>query len=129
MEFIISPLFRTFMSPFTYARYMHKWLLWRSFESLHLRSEHMGAIKGADYINRINQLNNEVWFDGKKVEGLLSEFPAFKELLRIKASLYDLQHDPKIKEEMTYISPLSGERVGLSFLQPKTGKKPDIFSP
>ena len=69
------------MSPFTYAMYMHKSLLWRSFESLHLRSERMGAIKGADYINRINQLNNEVWFDGKKVEGLLSEFPAFKELL------------------------------------------------
>ena len=103
---------------------MHKWLLWRSFESLHLRSERMGAIKGADYINRINQLKNEVWFDGKKVEGLLSEFPAFKELLRIKASLYDLQHDPKIKDEMTFASPVSGERVGMSYLQPKT--KEDI---
>ena len=80
----------------------------------------MGAIKGADYINRINQLKNEVWFDGKKVEGLLSEFPAFKELLRIKASLYDLQHDPKIKDEMTFASPVSGERVGMSYLQPKT---------
>ena len=80
----------------------------------------MGAIKGAEYINRINQLNNEVWFDGKKVEGLLSEFPAFKELLRIKASLYDLQHDPKLKDEMTFTSPTSGERVGLSYLQPKT---------
>ena len=84
----------------------------------------MGAIKGADYINRINQLKNEVWFDGKKVEGLLSEFPAFKELLRIKASLYDLQHDPKIKDEMTFASPVSGERVGMSYLQPKT--KEDI---
>lgn len=80
----------------------------------------MGAIKGADYINRLNQLNNEIWFDGKKVEGLLSEFPAFKELLQTKASLYDLQHDPKIKEEMTFTSPLSGEPVGLSYLQPKT---------
>ena len=80
----------------------------------------MGAIKGADYINRLNQLNNEIWFDGKKVEGLLSEFPAFKELLQTKASLYDLQHDPKIKGEMTFTSPLSGEPVGLSYLQPKT---------
>ena len=80
----------------------------------------MGAIKGADYINRLNQLNNEVWFDGVKVEGLLSEHPAFKGLLQTKASLYDLQHDPKIKNDMTFTSPTSGEPVGLSYLQPKT---------
>ncbi len=80
----------------------------------------MGAIKGAEYINRLNQLNNEVWFDGVKVEGLLSEHPAFKGLLQTKASLYDLQHDPKIKNDMTFTSPTSGEPVGLSYLQPKT---------
>ena len=80
----------------------------------------MGAIKGADYINRLNQLNNEIWFDGGKVEGLISEHPAFKGLLQMKASLYDLQHDPKLKEEMTFTSPTSGEPVGLSYLQPKT---------
>lgn len=80
----------------------------------------MGAINGANYINRLNQLKNEVWFDGKKVEGLLSEHPAFKSLLEVKASLYDLQHDPKLKDEMTFTSPTSGERVGLSYLQPKT---------
>ncbi len=80
----------------------------------------MGAITGADYIQRINQLNNEIWFDGEKVEGLLSEHPAFKGLLQTKAALYDLQHDPKIKNEMTFTSPLSGEPVGVSYLQPKT---------
>lgn len=80
----------------------------------------MGAIKGEDYINRLNQLNNEIWFNGEKVEGKISEHPAFKGLLQTKASLYDLQHDPKIKDEMTFTSPLSGEPVGLSYLQPKT---------
>ncbi|MBD8034267.1 4-hydroxyphenylacetate 3-monooxygenase, oxygenase component [Solibacillus merdavium] len=80
----------------------------------------MGAITGEFYINRLNQLNNEVWFDGEKVEGLLSEHPAFKGLIKTKASLYDLQHNPKIKDEMTFISPKSGEPIGLSFLQPKT---------
>lgn len=80
----------------------------------------MGAINGEFYINRLNQLNNEVWFDGEKVEGLLSEHPAFKGLIKTKASLYDLQHNPKIKDEMTFISPKSGEPLGLSFLQPKT---------
>ncbi|MBB4824948.1 4-hydroxyphenylacetate 3-monooxygenase [Sporosarcina luteola] len=80
----------------------------------------MGAVNGKDYINRLNQLRNEIWYDGEKVEGLLSEHPAFKGLLQSKAALYDLQHDPKIKEEMTFVSPVTGERIGLSYLQPKT---------
>ena len=80
----------------------------------------MGAINGKDYINRLNQLNNEIWYDGVKIEGLLSEQPAFKGLIQSKAALYDLQHDPKIKDEMTFISPVSGELIGLSYLQPKT---------
>ncbi|ATP41907.1 4-hydroxyphenylacetate 3-monooxygenase, oxygenase component [Solibacillus sp. R5-41] len=80
----------------------------------------MGAINGEDYINRLNQLNNEIWVDGRKVEGLLSEHPTFKGLIQTKASLYDLQHDPKIKDEMTFISPVSGAPIGLSYLQPKT---------
>ena len=80
----------------------------------------MGAINGKDYINRLNRLNNEIWYDGEKIEGLLSEHPAFKGLIQSKAALYDLQHDPKIKDEMTFISPVSGELIGLSYLQPKT---------
>ena len=36
------------------------------------------------------------------------------------ASLYDLQHDPKLKKVMTYKSPSSGDRVGRSFANPKT---------
>ncbi|MGN7479333.1 4-hydroxyphenylacetate 3-monooxygenase, oxygenase component [Solibacillus silvestris] len=80
----------------------------------------MGAINGKSYISRLNQLNNEIWFNGEKVEGLLSEHPAFNGLIHTKAALYDLQHDPKIKDEMTFISPVSGEHVGLSYLQPKT---------
>ena len=31
------------------------------------------------------------------------------------AALYDMQHDPPL-EDMTYISPASGEPVGLSFI-------------
>lgn len=80
----------------------------------------MGAINGRDYINRINQLHNEVWYDGEKIAGPLSEHPAFKGLIHSKAALYDLQHDPQIKDEMIFISPVSGEPIGLSYLQPKT---------
>lgn len=80
----------------------------------------MGAINGKDYIKRLNRLNNEIWYDGEKIEGLLSEHPTFKGLIQSKANLYDLQLDPKIKDEMTFISPVSGELIGLSYLQPKT---------
>ncbi|TWI55270.1 4-hydroxyphenylacetate 3-monooxygenase, oxygenase component [Halalkalibacter nanhaiisediminis] len=80
----------------------------------------MGAINGKDLINRLNQLNTEIWFDGEKIEGKITEHPAFKGLLQTKAALYDMQYDPKLKEEMTFISPETGEPIGLSYLQPKT---------
>lgn len=80
----------------------------------------MGAVRGREFINRINQLNPEIWFDGKRISGLLSEHPDFKGILQSKASLYDLQHNPTLKEEMTFPSPLTGNAVGLSFLAPKS---------
>lgn len=80
----------------------------------------MGIINGNDFINRLNSLNNEIWFDGQRIEGLLSEHPAFKGTIKSKAALYDLQHDEKLKDIMTFVSPTSGEPVGMSFLQPKT---------
>lgn len=80
----------------------------------------MAAINGSQYIDRLNALGNEIWFDGEKVTGLLSEFPAFKGLLQTKAALYDLQVAPELIDDMTYPSPTSGDTVGLSFLQPKS---------
>ncbi|WP_371069317.1 4-hydroxyphenylacetate 3-monooxygenase, oxygenase component [Sediminibacillus sp. JSM 1682029] len=80
----------------------------------------MGAIKGAEFLDRINSLKTEIWLDGKKVQGKISEHPAFKGILQTKASLYDMQHDPELKDEMTFFSPNTGDAVGLSFLQPKT---------
>lgn len=35
----------------------------------------MGAISGKEYLDRINALNNEIWIDGKKVEGPVSDHP------------------------------------------------------
>ncbi|WP_332646583.1 4-hydroxyphenylacetate 3-monooxygenase, oxygenase component [Lysinibacillus sp. 54212] len=80
----------------------------------------MGAINGQEFINRINSLKSEIWLDGEKIDGLLSEHHAFKGLISSKASLYNLQLEPNLKDDMTYISPTSGERIGLSYMQPKT---------
>lgn len=80
----------------------------------------MPAITGSEYIDRINKLHTNVWIDGKQVTGNISEHPAFKGIMQSQASLFDLQNDEKLKDMMTYSSPLTGESVGLSFLMPKT---------
>ncbi|CAH2713194.1 4-hydroxyphenylacetate 3-monooxygenase oxygenase component [Neobacillus rhizosphaerae] len=80
----------------------------------------MGIITGKEFIDRINQLNKDIWFDGKKIEGNLSEHPAFKGIMQSKASLYDLQADQNLKTKLTYLSAETGETIGLSYLQPKT---------
>lgn len=83
-------------------------------------SEKMGIISGKEYIDRLNKLESEIWFDGEKIKGRISEHFAFKGVLKTKASLYDLQNDPILKDEMTFCLPGQRERIGLSYMQPKT---------
>src|SRR3954471_21856638 len=80
----------------------------------------MGTINGKDFIERLNKLENEIWFDGEKIKGEISEHLAFKGILKAKASLYDLQNDPILKEDMTFLLPGKEEPIGNSYLQPKT---------
>lgn len=80
----------------------------------------MGAINGKEFMDRLNRLNADIWYNGKAIEEKVSEHPAFRGVLHTKAALYDLQHDPELKEKMTYSSPETGELIGLSYLQPKT---------
>ncbi|MDY0406790.1 4-hydroxyphenylacetate 3-monooxygenase, oxygenase component [Virgibacillus sp. 179-BFC.A HS] len=80
----------------------------------------MPAISGSEYIDRMNRLQTNIWVDGQRVAGKISEHPAFKGVIKTQASLYDLQHDASLKEKMTYPSPLTGKPVGMSYLQPKT---------
>ncbi|MDQ0229767.1 4-hydroxyphenylacetate 3-monooxygenase [Metabacillus malikii] len=61
-----------------------------------------------------------IWLRGQKIEGNLFEHPDYKGAMKTKASLYDLQVDPKFVEMMTFSSPLTSDRVGLSFMQPKS---------
>jgi len=84
------------------------------------KGDMMGIINGKMFIDRLNQLGNEIWLDGEKIEGQISEHPAFKGLLETKRSLYDLQTKPDMKDQMTYSLPGKKERAGLSYLQPKT---------
>lgn len=79
----------------------------------------MPAKTGKQYIERVDLAKANVWIDGRQIEGNISEHPAFKGVMKSQAALYDMQYDPAKQDYMTYIL-LSGERVGTSYLQPRT---------
>ena len=83
----------------------------------------MPARTGAQYIQGLKERNMEVWIDGQRITDVTT-FPGFQNGIRTMAALLDMQHDPMVGEEMTYESPTTGDRVGLSFLTPK--KKGDL---
>ena len=79
----------------------------------------MPARTGAEYIEGLRARPPDLWIEGQRV-GDVTRHPAFRNVIRSLATLYDMQHDPALREEMTYVSPSSGQRVGLSFLVPRS---------
>jgi len=75
---------------------------------------------GKQYIERINRKRIRLWYNGERVNVPLSEHPAFRGLIRTQAAMYDKQCEDDLRDIMTYVSPTSEERVGLSFLPPTT---------
>ena len=80
----------------------------------------MPVMTGQQYIDRIDVLKTYISIDGEVVTGKVSEHPAFKGVMQSQAKLFDLQHGDTQQDVMTYLSPTSGEQVGMSFLQPVT---------
>ena len=79
----------------------------------------MPARTGQEYITGLKDRPREVWIDGERVKDVTTH-PALQNGVRSVAALYDMQHDPELREEMTYASPTTGQPVGLSFLLPQT---------
>jgi 4-hydroxyphenylacetate 3-monooxygenase len=77
----------------------------------------MPAVTGADYLYRLKHTQGEVWLEGERVQDVTAH-PATRNGAQSVARLYDLQHEPELRETMTYVSPTSGEHVGMSFLTP-----------
>ncbi|MFC0270985.1 4-hydroxyphenylacetate 3-monooxygenase, oxygenase component [Metabacillus herbersteinensis] len=80
----------------------------------------MPAITGEQYLDRINSLKPNIWIGGKQIKESISLHPAYRGAMQTKASLYDLQLHPDKIERMTYHSPVTNNRIGISFLEPKT---------
>jgi 4-hydroxyphenylacetate 3-monooxygenase len=79
----------------------------------------MAARTGQQYIKGLQDQEREVWLRGERVKDVTTH-PELSNGMRAIASLYDMQHDPALRDDMTYVSPTSGERVGLSFIVPRT---------
>ena len=79
----------------------------------------MPARTGKQYIEGLRQRPPNLYMSGKRVKDP-NQQPGLEGGIRTMARLYDLQHDPAVSKEMTYVSPTTGDQVGLSFLTPKT---------
>jgi len=79
----------------------------------------MGARTGAEYLQGLRAQEREVWLRGERVKDVTTH-PGLANGARSVAVLYDMQHDPALRDEMTYVSPTSGARVGMSFIVPRT---------
>lgn len=77
----------------------------------------MPAKTGKEYIERLKKANNNVYIHGERVKDV-TEHPAFKNVIQSMANLYDLQYEKP--EKMLYTSPTTGNKVGMTFLQPTT---------
>ena len=81
----------------------------------------MPARTGEDYLTGLRENPPEVWIDGHRVDDPTAH-PAFRRGAGSVAALLDMQHDSAHRDEMTYDSPSSGDRVGMSFLTPRTAE-------
>jgi 4-hydroxyphenylacetate 3-monooxygenase len=79
----------------------------------------MPARTGRQYLAGLREQEREVWLEGERVKDPTTH-RGLKGGAQAIASLYDMQCDPKFRDEMTYVSPTTGDRVGLSFIIPRT---------
>ncbi|MDA4126982.1 MAG: 4-hydroxyphenylacetate 3-monooxygenase, oxygenase component, partial [Thaumarchaeota archaeon] len=80
----------------------------------------MGAVDGKGFLKRLDSTKREIWYGDQKITGDVSKHPAFIGISKSLAALCDMQVRPELLDTMTYESPTSGDRVGMSFLQPKS---------
>ncbi len=80
----------------------------------------MAALSGSEFIERRSAAQVHVEIQGQTLTKGVADHPAFRNVIRSYAELYDMQHDPAYRDVLTYPSPTSGEPVATSFLVPET---------
>ena len=78
----------------------------------------MAVRTGAQFLEGLRD-GREIWLEGERVEDVTAH-PKLERMAQTLASVYDLQHDPELHDQMTFKSPSSGEPVALSYIIPET---------
>jgi 4-hydroxyphenylacetate 3-monooxygenase len=78
----------------------------------------MGIRTGKELLESLRD-DRALFIDGERVADVTTD-PRFAGAAQSLAELYDMQRDPALIEQMTFRSPASGERVGLSFIEPRS---------
>ena len=81
----------------------------------------MPARTGAEFTQGLRDNPPEIYMDGKKIPDVTIH-PGLSNGVSTLARLYDMQDEPALRDQMTYLSPTTGDRVGLSFIMPRTGE-------
>src|SRR5436190_22391502 len=63
--------------------------------------------------------DRQIFIDGERVADVTRD-RRLAGAARTIAELYDMQHDPALAGRMTFVSPSSGDQVGLSFIEPRS---------
>jgi 4-hydroxyphenylacetate 3-monooxygenase oxygenase component len=81
------------------------------------QKEHIMPVRsGKEYLEGLRD-EREIWLGDERVADVTTH-PALRRGAETIAQLYDLQHEPELRDVMTYASPSSGEPVGRSFQPP-----------
>jgi len=68
----------------------------------------MPARTGQQYIEGLKAQEREVWLGGERVRDVTTH-PGLSGGVKAISRLYDMQHDPALRDVMTYASPATGE--------------------
>lgn len=79
----------------------------------------MPARTGEAYLRGLRDRQRDVWLAGERVADVTTH-PGLRNGARAIAALYDMQCDPKHQDAMTFVAPKSANRLGLSFIIPRT---------
>jgi 4-hydroxyphenylacetate 3-monooxygenase len=78
----------------------------------------MAVRTGKEFLEALRD-DRQIFIDGERVADVTKD-QRLAAAARSVAELYDMQHASDLAERMTFRSPSSGERVGLSYIEPRS---------
>src|SRR5260221_12262531 len=73
---------------------------------------------GTEFLEGLHD-DRQIFIEGERI-GDVTKDRRFAGAARSLAELFDMQHGPALIEKMTFASPSSGDKVGLSFIEPRS---------